>query len=146
MNLNEFNSKLAKIITDFPAIVVDNVKKTDNLIIDEVQGQLWEGEDSLGNMLQKYVNENYRQYKLSKNSKGVTDLRDEGDFWRGMYIEKLYIEGNTVIVELYSKDGKAGKLTEKYGIDIWGLQDKRLEDYVKELGDYVIESIYQQLK
>lgn len=146
MDLNTFNSRLAKIIKDFPVIVSDNVKKTDNLAIDEVQAQLWEGEDSLGNKLQAYLNANYKQYKLSKNPKGVTDLKDTGDFWRGMYINSLIVEGNTIIIEIYSKDKKAFELTEKYGIDIWGLKDERLDEYVKELGNYVLESIYKALE
>lgn len=87
-------------------------------IVDANTSQLMNGIDSTGKSLGEYKSKSYADYKLMKNPKGVVDLKNEGDFHSGFFIDDKH--------RLDSKDSKTGKLTSWYGEDIFGLTKENM--------------------
>lgn len=94
------------------------IKENEPEIVDANTSQLMNGIKSTGESLGKYKSKSYEDYKLTKNPKGVVDLRNEGDFHTGFFID----DKNRVD----SKDSKTGKLTDWYGEDIFGLTKENM--------------------
>ena len=63
------------------------IKENEPEIVDANTSQLMNGIKSTGESLGKYKSKSYEDYKLTKNPKGVVDLRNEGDFHTGFFID-----------------------------------------------------------
>lgn len=100
------------------------------------------GEDSRGVKFGPYSEASkemgYPQLKASmgKESRFI-NLNFEGDFHRQMDFK---VDRNGI--EIYSKDDKSDLMVKKYGIDIFGLNEKNFD----WLFDEVFEHIYNRLK
>lgn len=89
--------------------------------------QLKHGEKADGSQIGRYKNKYYALYKYRKNvlaGEGNIDLIDQKNFIKGLDIVK-----NADHVEEFSRDDKFAMLTENYGENILGLQDKNITTY-----------------
>jgi hypothetical protein len=110
--------------------VVQIIALTDKEIIKANQDQLYfKGEDSKGKRLTGYYFDCYRKYKEGMNSgTGVTDLKDTGDFYSGFFVDT-----GSESFAIDSTDGKTRELVDKYGADIFGLQNETRSRYTIEV-------------
>lgn len=88
--------------------------------------QMFTGVESTGDEINPAYAFSTVQIKRQKGqpSDRVT-LRDTGDFYRGVYSR---VEGDEVVIS--STDSKTGKLVEKYGPDIFGLNSTFKREYL----------------
>lgn len=117
---------------DLMATVTDVIQKTNDGYIEKQQAQMLEGKGKNRN-IGRYWNPTgvYAQFKSSLNplaGLGNVDLRLTGAFFDGM---ELKLTGQDI--DIFSTDSKAGDLTEKYGGQIWGLNEKRQNEYNEEV-------------
>jgi hypothetical protein len=98
------------------------------------QGQMLEGKGKDRN-IGVYRNfrmpdgKQYRDYKYEKSQlagKGNVDLKDTGAFYKGM---KMTMNGNEINVS--SSDSKESELVDKYGGQIYGLNNKNKETFTE---------------
>lgn len=127
--------KRLKFESDILAVVRDN----DNIVIDlNTDNQLFKyGIDSLGEKLKAYRSAEYARLKRVLNPNGVTDLKLEGDFYKG-----FRVDASRFPISITSVDEKAEMLAWKYGEDIYGLT----QDSLKLLGEEILSDIQSKLK
>lgn len=102
--------------------VLNSFRKNSPQIIDLNLAQLDSGKDSMGELLQPpYRDPGYAKMKLHLNPKGVVDLKLSGEFWEG-----FFIEAESFPISFMSTDLKTGKLVDKYGKQIFGLDETSL--------------------
>ncbi len=104
----------------FRRAVIENQEE----ILDLNVAQLEVGENALGNLLDTYTTNEYSEFKQALGSKapfGVADLILEGGFTEGFTLVR---EGNEF--RFTSTDFKTDMLTEDWGEDIFGLQEKSI--------------------
>ncbi len=100
-------------------------------ILDLNTAQLERGEDSFGNLLDEYASDTYAQFKQALGSKaplGIPDLKLEGDFYSGFVLK---YDGAAFFIT--STDEKKDRLKDKYGEDVFGLQEKSIFDIGPDL-------------
>jgi hypothetical protein len=107
------------------------VSSLEDTIVDMNTDQLMQGLNSKGESLGEYASAGYAEMKKTLNPAGVVDLKLEGDFHSGFFIEAIKFP-----VRIDSKDSKTNKLVFHYGENIFGLveQNKNIlsHDYIKE--------------
>lgn len=118
------NAKALKPLELFAEVVEENKE----YIADLNTSQLEKGKDSNDeNISPDYLMPEYAKLKMSMGSQaplGVPNLYLEGNFYEGFYSEP----GKDGGIFISSKDSKTGKLTKKYGTNIFGLTDKSKAD------------------
>ena len=100
----------------FKKAVLDNEAQ----ILDANTAQLEHGQDALGNLLEEYHQDWYKEFKQREGSQapfGIPNLYLEGDFYDGFILK---YDGSKF--EISSTDSKRDALAAKYGEDIFGLQ------------------------
>ena len=84
------------------------------------KNQLYDsGVDSIGNLLAPYRSKHYADMKFQMRGKELTDLFLSGEFQRNFHI---IVEGEQYGIT--SSDDKTGALIEKYGSDIFGINEE----------------------
>lgn len=134
----QFNELFQKINPS--ELIKDAVLFTGDKAIELNQEQLYvQSEDSEGNKLKSYADENYANYKQTLNPflpLGSPDLKETGSFYDKTYAE---VTGETITIN--STDFKNDSLVKKYG-KIHGLNKENLiiygNDYVRPL---ILENI-----
>ena len=107
-------------------------------IIEKNQDQLHEGLNSLGESIEpEYTPFTIAVKKIKGQPWNRVTLFDGGDFQEGMFSQ---IEGDELVIS--STDYKTGKLTEKYGISIFGLNNESKDD----IQALFIQRIIERLK
>lgn len=110
------------------------IKKNDHIVIDlNVEDQLFErGIDAKGRKLKPPYTPFTKRIKKEKGQ--PTDrvtLRDAGEFH-----DDFFVDATSFPVQIMSQDWKEKKLTQKYGIDIFGLNSANRKElsinYIKE--------------
>lgn len=102
--------------------VLKIVRKEEDVLIDANLDQLMRGEDSEGNKIDPpYASAHYANFKLTLNPAGVVDLKLTGSFHN-----KWRMNANNWPIYFTSTDEKEPELTEKYGSDIYGVQQESL--------------------
>lgn len=133
MDFTTFNERLKKVISNFDSIVLESAMEVESSIVDLQVKQLEEGKTYKDQPIKPaYQSDVYATTKKAigaKPPKGTPDLKLTGDFHSGVYAN--YYKGAKVI-ETFSKDEKAPRLTEKYK-DIWGLTKKNQAELNKEI-------------
>jgi|SRR5215216_2856308 len=116
--------------------IVENNKDT---LIDLNLSQLMQGRNSAGQSLGNYASKEYADFKRTLNPLGVIDLKLEGDFHAG-----FYVEASKFPVVIDSADEKTNELGIKYGEDIFGLDQKNQAIFQAEI---LLETIkyYEEL-
>lgn len=114
--------------TQAPVIAIDEAEKeADMMVIINQDDQLAKGIDAGGYKIEpKYSPLTVSLKKIKGQDYKRVTLHDEGDFYRGMHVERagkgLYID---------SKDSKTEKLVNKYGEDIFGLTRKNIKEFIQ---------------
>jgi hypothetical protein len=106
--------------------------------------QMLSGKNSEGRRIGRYKNAAYarKKYQLSRLAGyGNVDLRLTGDFYRGVTVDP---RSNSVVID--SGDYKTEILTDKYGEEIFGLNQEYAGEYsVNYLSPVAVEKIKKQI-
>jgi len=123
--LKDFQKRLSKVKESrIEKDLLKIVKSEENLLVDANTEQLLRGEDSLGEIISPpYASKFYAEFKLHLNPAGVVDLKLTGAFHSKF---KLITKGWPVRIR--STDKKAPELEEKYGEEIYGVQEETFGD------------------
>lgn len=138
MDLIGFHKKLSRL--DLGELMNGAVLATKEDILDANTAQLSQGKNALGDFLQEYALDAYAEFKIalgSKAPKGTPDLFLEGDFYEGFI---LTVEGEDYLIT--STDEKTTELTNKYGIDIFGLSEEGLQ----QVRDVILEIFLNNIR
>ena len=108
--------------------ILETIRKNSKRVLDMNKEQLLQGEDSKGEMLMPYRSVAYADMKLTYNSLGVTDLKLEGSFHNG-----FFLNADNFPFYIFSRDEKTRKLVGKYGIDIFGLDENNLHTLAEDI-------------
>lgn len=105
-------------------LALDYTKKQ---YLDAQRDQMMHGEDNKGGNIGKYQSDAYASMKNRMNplADGYVDLKLTGSFQNKL---DLVTKSNGKF-EVYSQDGKNAILAEKYGINIFLLNDRYLANY-----------------
>lgn len=124
---------------NFELSLLKVVKDNDNVIIDlNTDDQLFKfGIDSAGQKLAPYRSSEYAQLKAQLNPNRVTDLKLEGDFYKG-----FRVDADKFPIYVTSIDDKAAKLVAKYGEDIFGLT----QENKGEFSDQILQDVQQEIR
>lgn len=126
---------------DIKNVILGAVKKYSKKIIEMNQNQLlFEGSDSKGKKLKRYAAKWYEAYKMTLNPAGVTDLRLKGGFYASFFVET-----SKYPVILYASDPKTEDLVNKYGENIFGLNDEHKEILINEYIKKEIEEYFSAI-
>lgn len=139
----DLSKRLGSVIRSLPKMIDRAVFENQSEIIDLNTAQLSKGKDSLGELLDRYASDSYAAYKKAIGSQapnGVPDLKLEGDFYEGFYIEK---SGDDYLI--YSKDEKTNSLVNRYGQSIFGLSDASLKVVVPQILDSLLTQVREKL-
>lgn len=124
---------------DLEAIASESLQENENVIADLNATQLSQGERSDGtDITPDYADLTVELKKGKSGLAGITDrvtLFDTGSHYRQLYAD---VEGKGI--EFGSKDSKSEKLQDKYGDNIYGLND----DSKDELAEGFLNSTWQQ--
>ena len=129
--LRKWQRKFRNIRTTINRAIVENQEE----ILDLNTAQLEIGQDSTGANLDDYEYDSYAKMKKgppynSKAPLGIPNLRLEGDFYEGFVLKK---DDKDFLIT--SEDSKTSRLKDKYGDNIFGLQDKN----IGKAGDLILE-------
>jgi hypothetical protein len=113
---------------DIEDMLLKVVVESKNQAIDLNTDQLFSGKDANGQSLGQYRNPNYAAFKRSLNPAGVVDLKLSGDFYQGFFART-----DKFPITFSSTDEKTGELMQKYGTEIFGLNQDSLEEYRQEI-------------
>lgn len=100
-----------------------------------------DGEDALGNKFGDYSEAShdagYPQMKEAMGKEGgFINLNLSGDFQDAM---DFRVSGQGL--EIFSKDSKTGKLTKRYGRDIFGLNDKNFDIMFDDIFEHITREL-----
>ena len=126
--IRAFNERVQALSED---IFMEVFMESNAHVIEKNLDQLQEGKDKNERNLKQYSQQDYAEWKNQLNPKaglGNPDLKVTGDFWQGFVLTQT---GGTKY-EIKSTDSKAGKLSAKYGEDIYGLADPKRDEFVSE--------------
>lgn len=108
-------------------------------VIDLNTQQLMMGKTSEGGEVTPgYRSKNYADFKLTRNPKGVVDLKLDGGFHSSFFVKP----SSKFPVLLGATDTKTKDLTNKYGEEIFGLN----QDSKKTLNEFIKPSIQEWYK
>lgn len=129
MILENYVSKLETIKNTLPDEVDKIILKNKNVILVMLKFRLFNfGIDGDYEPLKKYSNKTIAIKKKNNQKTNVTTLRDQGNFYSGMYLEQ-----NKGEILISSKDYKTPLLVEKYGAKIFDLTNKQELDIVNNI-------------
>jgi hypothetical protein len=126
--INHFIENLKAV--DFEDVIKGVMSDTQTELVTAQQKQMLSGKTATGGKIGKYKSKSYRKFKFSMNvlaGYGNVDLRLTGEFQRNI---KVYFFSRAFFFK--STDEKNQKLTQDYGEDIFGLNDKSSNSYIKE--------------
>jgi len=127
----------------FEPAIADAVDETKEQFKDIQREQMLEGEGKSGK-IGKYRSKSYAARKVLINPKpgfGNVDLKLTGAFQNEIFVDA---RDNSVVID--SADEKAGALIEKYGKNIFGLNQVNKASYSKNvMGQVVTRKIKKQL-
>lgn len=122
---------------DIDKIIEQSFFDNEAEIIDILQeNQLLKGLDQFGARIGEYSQPEYAKMKFQMNNQaglGFIDLRLDGDFYKGMALEKIDKD-----FQIRSSDSKAEKLTKQFGEEIYGLSEDSAGLVAQ---DYILESL-----
>lgn len=121
---------------DLQKIVLKVIGRNAAYLIELNKEQLERGYDSNRDPLPKYRSKSYAKFKRTLNPRGVTDLRNKGDFWAGFYVDV-----SSFPASIWSRDKKTAKLVKQYGVSIFGLDSIR----TKKFNDYIRPQIVEEV-
>jgi hypothetical protein len=139
MIFEELHTKVNAVIDSIDNIMIEAAISNKEEIADLNISQLEKGITSKGTMIEpEYANEDYARLKKAMGSrapKGTPDLKFEGDFYSGFFVER---KGDQLLVD--SSDEKSFALETKYE-GIFGIAPENSEN----LTDIIIEDIKERV-
>jgi len=119
---------------------IDQAVQDNDTIIEDYQAeQMFEGKRADGTDIEPGYKEITKMIKRAKGQPvNRVTLKDEGDFHRGIKIEKV---GDGF--EMDSTDFKTSKLVRKYGVNIFGFDQQRLELVKEVISNDVKKAVYE---
>lgn len=131
-DLTKLHEKLTFINQNIATIAVDALRMSSDFAIKLQQSQMLLGLDSDGKKIGVYRNKQYKAIKQGMNPQadGFVDLKLTDSFQNG-----IKQDINSESWTMSSNDGKAGKLTEKYGSRIWGFAPKSKDILDEKIND-----------
>jgi hypothetical protein len=135
--------KINFVSNNLDTFILNTIKKNIDFFEYLQKEQMSFGENSKGFDIGILKNKKYASNKKQKGGKaqlGIVDLKNEGDFY-----DKIYAKIQSSFLIIDSTDFKTPFLEKVYKNDIWGLNDKYLDIYLKFLTDKVIEKIVRYL-
>jgi len=127
LTLPVLQEEVRKVVQRSPALIAEKVNEYKR------------GENPDGSRIGYYRNRGYRNFKIGINplAKGTVDLIFTGQFTRGLFVES---KGRGMFT-FDSTDDKTGMLANKYGNDIFGLNQKRWEQQQVLLAPQIVKFI-----
>jgi hypothetical protein len=128
MGIPEFIENFVSI--DFEKLIDTAVFDNEAELVDALTAQLQTGRDQMGDRIGEYKSNDYAEMKFNMNPKagmGFVDLKYTGDFYSGMFLEKIEKD-----FQIRSSDSKAEDLADRYGEWIYGLQTDNLNKVIRE--------------
>lgn len=124
------------------ALVAKSISNNERAIVDLNRQQMYAGNDAND----KFITPEYTDYTVEKKiEKGQpfdrVTLYDEGDFYQSMFLQPFGSE-----FEVQATDYKTGALKEKYGENILGISDGKLDDAAEIIKDTLIELYANELR
>ena len=112
-------------------------------IIDGIKRRWLFGKDPNGDIIGQYRNSEYQAFKVSYNSKanGNVDLTLTGALGNALTISK---KGETEY-QIYSTDPKFGKISDKYGLQQFNLDNKQRIELFEMLTYFALEEYYKNV-
>lgn|SRR5574343_587964 len=121
---------------DLEQEVVQILQSEEAFIADRNQENLMAGIDSTGRAIKPdYSMMTVRIKKAKGQPSDRVTLRDEGDFYSQFYVTDKFP------MHIDSKNWKTGKLTEKYGENIFGLTEEKQNEVNRQILPAIIERI-----
>jgi len=108
----------------------DSMEAVSNQLADRQRDQMLEGKNRKGARIGRYRNPAYARMKEVMNPLpgfGVPDLRLTGEFYKQVYVD---VRDNTVIID--STDEKTQSLVNKYGEEIFGLNENTKAEFIRK--------------
>lgn len=138
--LTDIISKLNSVSEkEFESKILEIVDSKKNEVLDMNTSQLFSGRDSSDQNMTSYYSEGYAEMKNLMNPTpglGNPDLKLTGDFYKG-----FFLKDDTFPISFSSTDNKTEMLTQKYGENIFGLDNDNLEklrqDIKPEIQEYI---------
>ncbi len=123
MDFLELHRKIQFIIDNFDRIIIETLEENETFIKSLIQGQLKKGQKKSGNITPKYSNPYAKK-------KGFTtpDLFDTGEFYNNIFTNAV---AGVIEVDSIRKNkgfNVAENLEERYGSEIYELNEKSIED------------------
>lgn len=106
--------------------------------------QMSVGHNARGCKIGWYLNKDYAELKHTMNPKpgqGYVDLKLTGDFYEGVFAE---IDMDDIIFD--STDSKSDDLQERYGEEIFGLDEEMTKQFQEQFYDDIMEKIQKALQ
>lgn len=136
MELELYIKALRNISTNMDNEVEKAVKKNSKQIIGMLKARLFnQGTDGMGDSLEPYALSTIVVKKKNSQKTNITTLRDQGNFYAGMYLEA---NGTEILIS--STDKKTNKIVEQYGEGIFDLTREQTEYVVSEFVDKAIQA------
>lgn len=107
-------------------------------------GQMLVGHNARGDKIGWYLDKDYRILKHSLNPYpgfGYVDLKMTGAFYEGVFAE---IDMDDIIFD--STDSKSDDLQERYGEEIFGLDEEMTKQFQEQFYDDIMEKIQKALQ
>jgi len=131
MTVAEYVRRLTDAIDTMPHAIKNAIDETGNVIALLNKEQLMDGNEKTGYQISpSYRTHKYARAKQSMNTRppyGIPDLRLTGEFYRGFEV-KTFVDR----FEISSTDEKTNDLIDKYGEDIFGLNEENKVKYWNE--------------
>jgi len=129
MTLENHVSKLNELKTNLPKEVDKILIKNEKVILTMLKFRLFTfGTDGNYDKLEGYSKKTIAIKKKNNQKTNITTLRDQGNFYAGMYLE---VESGKILIS--SKDRKTGLIAEKYGPSIFELTYKQQADIISNI-------------
>lgn len=148
MNIFEqIRANIQKAMNDLPKIVVDAMVANESAIIDINTEQLAQGIGSDGVQLGEYASPEYAQMKQALGSKAPyawVDLKLEGSFYEGFYVEPFFGGNDTAGLYIDSRDEKTESLERKYS-DVFGIAPDNVPEVQELIADDIIKTLTDAL-
>ncbi len=136
--INDLLKRVQKVEEGINEIILLAVKKNEKFVLElNVEKQLYQGLNAKGEQIRpKYAKSTIKRKKKKGQPYNRVTLKDEGDFYEGFFVE---YEGDGF--SLHGDDYKTRHLIKRYGRDVFGLNDKSIDDLIEMIKEDFIKIV-----
>lgn len=133
-------NRVRKVDLDFET--EESINDVRDVYVKEQREQLYTGKLSTGEPIEpEYSDQTVRSKKRKGQPFNRVTLKDTGEFYKNIFLD---VREDIFVID--SADPKTDKLVEKYSEDIFGLNERRTNTFVKELEPVFINRIKKVLE